>query len=88
MKKKRTTKKPVIKKRDKVVVSKSPACPRCGEAVSIELERSYYGGKRYYRCWSEDCKSSNVNQGKGRRFIVMPSGDNVKQMREKRRKTT
>ena len=76
---KRKTSKPKKRKREPAIVSRSKksavSCPRCGETESIILTHSYYGGKKSYRCFSEDCKKNGAQQGKGRPFVILPDGE-------------
>jgi len=58
--------------REPRIVTTKKHCPRCGEEVAIKIERSYFGGKKYYRCYSEQCKNSGARKGAGRGFVVMP----------------
>lgn len=58
------------KKREAYKVAVKPECPRCGEKVSLVLEKTSTAGQRYYRCFSEECKKNSVRPGKGRGFVV------------------
>ena len=57
-------------KREAYKVAVKPECPRCGEKVSLVLEKTSTAGQRYYRCFSEECKKNSVRPGKGRGFVV------------------
>jgi len=38
------------------IVTKEKRCPICGETAAIRLDRSYFGGKKIYQCFSENCR--------------------------------
>lgn len=59
----------VTRKKDGVVT-----CPHCGETTSIQLAHSYFGGKKRYACWSEQCKAHGKTPGRPRFFVIMPDG--------------
>ncbi|MFA5321394.1 MAG: hypothetical protein WC373_01865 [Smithella sp.] len=58
-----------------------PQCPRCSEKVSIQLEKTFTSGTRYFRCFSEECKKNSVRPGRGRGFVVPVGKANCKKVR-------
>jgi len=67
-------------KREPYIAGKSPCCPRCGEAVAIQLEKTSTAGVRRYRCFSEECKKNSVRPGRGRGFTVPVGRPNCKRI--------